>query len=78
MALPAPQIHPSVAEGGAFALHFEHPTKAEGPGGWMNRKEDAETLAAAEVGRFRPSVLVTSRPSPGLEHVVDAFLEGFN
>jgi len=45
------KIHPSVAEGGAFALHFEHPTKADGLGGWMNRKEDAEKLAAAEAAQ---------------------------
>ena len=58
--LPCLQIHPSVAEGGAFALHFEHPTKADGLGGWMNRKEDAERLAAAEVRLPFCNTLVSS------------------
>lgn len=42
------KIHPTITEGGSFALHFEHPTKAEGIGGWMNRQEDADKIAAAE------------------------------
>lgn len=62
------QIHPSVAEGGAFALHFEHPTKADGLGGWMNRKEDAERLAAAEVPRPFCKIRVSGLRLGGTKH----------
>lgn len=39
---PAPQVHPTATDSGAFALQFEHPTLAQGPGGWMNRADKIE------------------------------------